>query len=50
MEMDFVGAFELEYGWMVDFSIIITFSLLTLPHWSAKIAWMFNLLSAQTFA
>ena len=25
MEMVFVGAFELEYGWMVDFSRIITF-------------------------
>ena len=23
MEMDFVGTFELEYGWMVDFSRII---------------------------
>ena len=23
MEMDFVGAFELEYGWIVDFSRII---------------------------
>ena len=23
MEMDFVGPFELEYGWMVDFSRII---------------------------
>ena len=23
MDMDFVGAFELEYGRMVDFSIII---------------------------
>ena len=25
MEMDFVGAFELEYGWVVDFSRIIVY-------------------------
>ena len=27
MEIDFVGAFELEYGWMVDFTRIISMSV-----------------------
>ena len=28
MEMDFVGAFEFEYSWMVDFRRITVFSVL----------------------
>ena len=40
MEMDFIGAFKLEYGWMVDFSRLIV-NVLRDFDVNSEITWIF---------
>ena len=49
MDKDFVGAFELEYGRMVDFSRILNTSSLS-PHWVLPYEYVCILTAIYTFS